>query len=108
VRECVGSRGSANTYQVSRGPPTKRRGAPQARAEKKALKRAEKEARAAEKSKHRLNGHSNGVDLNGKSLNGKSRNGHGGKFQGGKAIVLKSGVAAKRRARQGRELGAPL
>ena len=77
-----------------------------ARAEKKALKRAGKEARAAEKSKHRLNGRSNGVKLNGKSLNGKSRNGHGGKFRAGKAIVVKSGVAPKRRAGQGRELDA--
>ena len=78
-----------------------------ARAEKKALKRAEKEAKAGEKTRHRLNGHSNGVKLDGKALNGKSLNGHGGKLGGG-AIVMKNGVSAKRRGRQGRELGASL
>ncbi|MEA2864655.1 MAG: uncharacterized protein QOC84_2611 [Bradyrhizobium sp.] len=77
-----------------------------ARAEKRALKKAEKNAKAAEKAKRGLNGHSNGAKLNGKPLNGKSLNGHGGKFAGGKAILVKSGASAKRRDRQGRELGA--
>ena len=78
-----------------------------AKAEKKALKKAEKQAKATEKTKHRLNGHSNGVKLNGKALNGKSLDGHGGKLGGG-AIVVKTGVSAKRRGRQGRELAASL
>ncbi|GAC1337711.1 MAG: SET domain-containing protein [Bradyrhizobium sp.] len=79
-----------------------------AKAEKKALKRAEKDAKAAEKSKHRLNGHSNGMKLNGTSLNGKSRNGHGRKFAPGRAIEVKSGASTNGRAGQVRELGASL
>jgi hypothetical protein len=78
-----------------------------ARAEKKALKKAEKQAKAAEKTKHRLNGHSNGVKLKGTSLDGKSRNGPGGKLGGG-AITVKNGLSAKRRAPQGRDVGASL
>jgi hypothetical protein len=78
-----------------------------ARAEKKALKKAEKQAKAAEKTKHRLNGHSNGVKLKGTSLDGKSRNGPGGKLAGG-AIMVKNGLSAKRRAPQGRDVGASL
>src|SRR3981081_1466165 len=57
-----------------------------ARAEKKALRKAEKQAKATEKTKHRLNGHSNGVKLNGKALNGKSLNGRGGKLGGGRLV----------------------
>src|SRR6476661_2265529 len=45
-----------------------------ARAEKQAVRKAEKQAAKAGETKHKLNGHSNGVKLNGKLLNG-----HGGK-----------------------------
>jgi len=65
----------------------------------KALKKAEKEAATAEeKLRHKLNGKSNGMKLNGKHLNG-----HGGKVGAGQMIVVKSGISARPKGKQGRE-----
>jgi hypothetical protein len=72
-----------------------------AKAERKALRKAEKQAVKAGETKHKLNGHSNGVKLNGKLLNG-----HGGKVATGEMIAVKSGISAKPGGKQGRDSGA--
>jgi len=67
------------------------------KAERKALKQAEKlTANAAKK---------NGVKANGKLLNGKHLNGHGGKFTASKMAVAKSGISLQPKNRRGRESG---
>ena len=71
-----------------------------AKAEKRALKKAEKQAaKAGEKPRHKLNGKSNGTKLNG-------LNGHGGKSTASKMITVKSGISAKPKRKQGREVSA--
>ena len=71
-----------------------------AKAEKRALKKAEKQAaKAGEKPRHKLNGKSNGTKLNG-------LNGHGGKSTASKMIAVKSGISAKPKGKQGREVSA--
>jgi hypothetical protein len=72
-----------------------------AKAERKALRKAEKQAAKAEETKHKLNGHSNGVKLNGKLLNG-----HAGKVATGEMIAVKSGISARLRGKHGRDSGA--
>jgi uncharacterized protein len=72
-----------------------------AKAERKALKKAEKQAAKAGETKHKLNGHSNGVKLNGKLLNG-----HAGKVATGEMIAVKSGISARPRGKQGKDSGA--
>jgi hypothetical protein len=70
------------------------------KAEKKALKKAEKQAaKAGEKPRRKLNGRSNGAKLNG-------LNGHGGKSTASKMIAVKSGISAKPKGKQGREVSA--
>ncbi len=69
-----------------------------AKAERKALRKAEKQAAKAEE-KHRLNG----AKANGAKLNGKHLNGHGGKSVVSQIIAAKSGIFAKPKAKQGRE-----
>ena len=69
-----------------------------AKAERKALRKAEKLAAKAEE-QHGLNG----VKANGVKLNGKHLNGHGGKSAADRAIVVKSGISAKPKGKQGRE-----
>jgi uncharacterized protein len=71
------------------------------KAERKALRKAEKQAAKAGETKHKLNGHSNGVKLNGKLLNG-----HGGKVAAGEMIAVKSGISARPGGKQGRDSGA--
>src|SRR5437667_1979364 len=61
-----------------------------AKAERKALRKAEKQAAKAEE-QHRLNG----AKANGVKLNGKLMNGHGGKPAAGKMISAKSGIFAR-------------
>jgi uncharacterized protein len=61
-----------------------------AKAERKALRRAEKQAAKAEE-KHQLNG----AKANGVTLNGKHFNGHGGKSTAGKIIAAKSGISVR-------------
>ena len=74
-----------------------------AKAERKALRKAEKQAARAEK-QHGLNGVKlNGVKANGVKLNGKHFNGHGGKSAADRAIVVKSRISAKPKGKQGRE-----
>src|ERR1700674_5615672 len=68
-----------------------------AKAERKALRKAEKRAARAKESKHGLNG----AKANGVKLNGKHFNGHGGKFAAGKMIVVKSGISARPKGKQG-------
>jgi len=65
-----------------------------AKAERKALRRAEKQAAKAEE-KHGLNG----AKANGVKLNGRHFNGHGGK-SAGKIIAVKSGISVRPRGRQ--------
>ncbi len=65
-----------------------------AKAERKALRRAEKQAAKAEE-KHGLNG----TKANGVKLNGKHFNGHGGK-SAGKIIAVKSGISVRPKGRQ--------
>ena len=69
-----------------------------AKAERKALRKAEKQAAKAEE-QHGLNG----AKANGVKLNGKHFNGHGGKSAADGAIVVKSRISAKPKAKQGRE-----
>jgi uncharacterized protein len=66
-----------------------------AKAERKALRRAEKQAAKAEE-KHQLNG----AKANGVTLNGKHFNGHGGKSTAGKIIAAKSGISARPKGKQ--------
>jgi uncharacterized protein len=61
-----------------------------AKAERKALRRAEKQAAKAEE-KHQLNG----AKANGVTLNGKHFNGHGGKSTARKIIAAKSGISVR-------------
>ncbi len=65
-----------------------------AKAERKALRKAEKLAAKAEE-QHGLNG----AKANGVKLNGKHFNGHGGK-SAGKIIAVKSGISVRPRGRQ--------
>jgi hypothetical protein len=66
-----------------------------AKAEKKALRKAEKAARArAKKLKEKSNGKLNGVKLNGNLLNG-----HGEKSTAGKAMSAKSGIFSRPRGK---------
>jgi hypothetical protein len=71
-----------------------------AKAERKALRKAEEEANARKKLEKKLNGKANVSKLNGRHFNG-----HGGKTAVGRAIV-KTGVFAKRRVKQGWEVSA--
>jgi len=74
-----------------------------AKAERKALRKAEKQAAKAEE-QHGLNGaKANGVKANGVKLNGKHFNGHGGKSAADRAIVVKSGISTKTQGKPGRE-----
>jgi hypothetical protein len=74
-----------------------------AKAERKALRKAEKQAAKAEE-QHGLNGaKANGVKANGVKLNGKHFNGHGGKSAADSAIVVKSGISTKSQGKPGRE-----
>ena len=79
-----------------------------AKAEKKALKRAEKELKAAEKLEARAKRTFERRKAQRHVAERKiPRNGHGGKFPAGRAIVVKSGYFhPSPAARQGRELGA--
>ncbi|MEA2865441.1 MAG: uncharacterized protein QOE39_156 [Bradyrhizobium sp.] len=70
-----------------------------AKAEKKALRKAEKQAAKAKENKHGLNG----ARANGVKLNGKHFNGHDGKFAAGKMIAVKSGISARPKGKHGRE-----
>jgi hypothetical protein len=70
-----------------------------AKAERKALRKAEKQAARAKESKHGLNG----ARANGVKLNGKHFNSHGGKFAAGKMIAVKSGISARPKGKHGRE-----
>jgi hypothetical protein len=72
-----------------------------AKAERKALKKAEKQAAKARKEKEKLNGKSNGVKLNGKHFNG-----HGVKSSASKAAAAKSGIFARPKGKQDREVRA--
>jgi len=70
-----------------------------AKAERKALRKAEKQAAKAEE-QHRLNG----AKANGVKLNGKLMNGHGGKPAAGKMISAKSGIFARPGGKPDREV----
>ena len=70
-----------------------------AKAERKALRKAEKQAAKAEE-QHRLNG----AKTNGVKLNGKLMNGHGGKPAAGKMISAKSGIFARPGGKPDREV----
>ena len=65
------------------------------KAEKKALREAEKQAAKAMENKHELNG----AKANGVKLNGKHLNGHGGK-SAGKITAVKSGISVRPKGRQ--------